>query len=936
VKKIALKVAIATAIIALPMVVLQPIWTDPVSAGEDDLGYYYPLRKMVGQELAAGRLPLENPLEATGGVLMSDPQSAVMYPPTWLFAFMQPKLAYSLSIFLGFALAGGGMWLYMRKLGLRLPAAAVGTLAFMFCGFLIGHRVHLSVLHTAGWLPWGLWCIDSLRDKPRRAALAMPAVALMALTAGHWPTLIHVGIIWTAYLLLRARPFWRSVGIAAGAVAIAAVIALPQLYATQHLLAQTTRARVGYMMAGENSFLPTASVMAFFPFIYGSRTPNLYPQQWWGPWHLCEMLGYVGLATLALAGAGASMGRILRRQGGEVKESPPIEAGLDVPKIVRAWFWVAVGAFVFMLGYYLPTYKLVHMLPVLGVMRCPARMVLAVDLALAAMAAAAVHMLLERRDDKRLRAAARRWIVVILPVTMFAVAAVSLAGSWVLTKHFPGMLPYAGGSENVLNAITPSSPAVAIPLVMLCLTIGVVGFWWLRRPRRRAWGLAALLLVDLVMVARFVDIPAASHVQQDPDSSPAAAWLAQHDPPTFDEQGRPSYRVWGLSSDYCNRPSELMLAKTCNAQGFATISNYGPFQNPLHQRLFGFRIFGYGSDRERLLRENYLLTLYDVKYVIVAVNEAAQPTRGRELRREVPPALWQMRLPGEHATGDAPPAAKRDRDREDPDADPPMLLQSRLPWRAAVMALPKLTRGGVVLEARSSAGASDGLYLRAAGAEHLVVPAETITPQWRRFEVPVPETVDLSEIVTRSETPIEVRLLAETLHRPRPVVLAGGALAGEHVYEPVATLGALKAGDEDVVIYRNRLFGLKPEYLKQGVPVAGGAPASADSEARGMGPANGEPAPGATMTQAEMVEIWKFEPHRALELRLPVPDISFKVAPHVGLLLKAVTVPAALLYAAAVGLAAVLKIRRGRAAGARTIGCGNANKQKRMEQSCTS
>ena len=154
-------------ILAAPPVMLWAIWVNPVSAGEDDVVYVYPLRQMVGQALREGRWPVNNPLEATGAPLMADPQSAVMFPATWLFAALPGKLAYSLSVFLAFSVAGGGAYLYLRGLGLVRPAATFGAVAFMFCGFMVGHRVHLPMIQTAGFLPWGLWGIE--RHRPAAA-----------------------------------------------------------------------------------------------------------------------------------------------------------------------------------------------------------------------------------------------------------------------------------------------------------------------------------------------------------------------------------------------------------------------------------------------------------------------------------------------------------------------------------------------------------------------------------------------------------------------------------------------------------------------------------------------------------------------------------------------------------------------------------------------
>ncbi|MBL7133055.1 MAG: hypothetical protein ISS78_03065, partial [Phycisphaerae bacterium] len=370
-------------IVSAPTVMLYPLWSNPVSAGEDDVMWFYPTRKLVGRALREGRWPVSTASEAGGAALMADPQSAVMYPATWLFAAMGAKTAYSLSIFTAFSLAGAGMYVYLRRLRLLRPAAVFGAVAFMFSGFMVGHRVHLSLIHTAAFLPWGLWCVEDVSRRPWRAFACMTAVAALAITSGHWPTLIHTGMIWTVYLLLRARPLGRSIAAAGAALALAVAVAAPQILATATVMASATRQHIGYATAGENSFFPAAGILALFPMLMGSRTPNFYPQSWWGPWHLCEMLGYVGLITLVLAGAG------VWRMYPKSRPGSIVEPGDN--RIVRLWTWIAAGAGVWMLGYYLPTYRLIYMLPILGVVRCPARMVVAVDMALATLAAVSIH-----------------------------------------------------------------------------------------------------------------------------------------------------------------------------------------------------------------------------------------------------------------------------------------------------------------------------------------------------------------------------------------------------------------------------------------------------------------------------------------------------------------------------------------------------------------
>ncbi len=235
---------LAVVFVLLPMVMLYPLWSNPVSAGEDDVTYFYPQRVLVGQALRQGHWPVEDKLTATGVPVVADPQSAVFFPLTWLFAVLPGKLAYSLSIFAAFTIAGAGMFVYLRRLGLLLAASLTGAVAMMFCGFMVGHRVHLSVIQTAAFLPWGLLCIELLRTKPWYSLFALVPVVSLAVFAGHWPTLIHMMLIWGAYFLLRARPLGRSVLVAGVAAVLVAGITAPQWCATMNLMEQVTRQKI--------------------------------------------------------------------------------------------------------------------------------------------------------------------------------------------------------------------------------------------------------------------------------------------------------------------------------------------------------------------------------------------------------------------------------------------------------------------------------------------------------------------------------------------------------------------------------------------------------------------------------------------------------------------------------------------------------------------
>jgi len=806
-----------------PMVLLYPIWQNPVSAGEDDVIFYYPLRKMVGQALRQGRLPLHNPLEATGMALMADPQSAVMYPPTWLFAVLEPKLAYSLSIFLAFSLAGGGGYLYLRRLGLARQASTFGAAAFMFCGFMVGHRVHLGMIHTACWLPWILWRVEKLREmKATRRAAARAfcwtaAIAYLAITAGHWPTLIQMSVVCLAYFFLRARPLVGSLAVAGLALVVACMLAGPQIAMSAELLARTTRQRIGYATAGENSFFPAAAVLALFPMIMGTRTPNFYPQKWWGPWHQCEMLGYVGLITLVLAAAG--VWKLCRRQGSSAESSPSVGDGPDPSRclsrhgnIFRVWVWIAAGAFVWMLGYYLPTYRLIHMLPVLGVVRCPGRMMLALDLALATMAAVALDRLMDRGQAGGTLPAAktcRRVAAIWLPLAMLAVLVIMTAAGKGLGRIWPDRIPFfVGGAKDMALAVTLANPAVWVPLAVAVAT-GVAVRYWLKSRTARAWLLVGLLLGDLATVACFVDFPPANRTAADPDDSPAARWLEANGP------AGGTYRVWSLGESYYDRPDELLLPKTCQAMGLASLASYGPFQSPDHAHLLGLRIFGNSRDWARLIRTNYLLSLYNVRYVLAAEAKFRSVIESVSIPENPPAPPGPEILTGKWSVHQAELDGR--------------IIRLRTPvlWRLSSASQPVNVEPGriyrISLDARGPDGGAAN-FLRAEvfqiepGGRRvqsdqlgLTAYSEQIVPQWRHFEwtFKMPDQFAgraAFRVFTMSERPIEVRNVSLRPSRwETPFDLTGQLPPGRSVYVKRAELPSRTPGKPAVAIYENLL-----------------------------------------------------------------------------------------------------------------------------------
>jgi hypothetical protein len=497
------------------------------------------------------------------------------------------------------------------------------------------------MIQTASLLPWGLYALESLAARGAQLArssilsLALPrstyAIALvlaLALAAGHWPTVIHMTLIWGVYLLLRCRPLGKALLAATGGALLGCAVMILQIWATITALHLTIRSALPYSTVGENSFFPLCGVLAFFPFLMGNRAVNFFDQPWWGPWHQCEMLGYVGLVTLVLALAAVIVLFRRPRAAAAPDGNEPCPADALRP-IARTWMWIGLGGLVWMLGTYLPTYRLIYALPVLGKVRCPGRMVLGVDMALAVLASLGLQMLWSDTPLRTRIASLLAKLSWLLPLAMAATLGVLAAVAFVTTSGSMSeaflSAPAGQGRQAILDALRPTNPALWMPLALAAATLLLLRI--VARKPARAWILVLLLAVDLGIVARFVDIPGRGQPCPSPTASPAAAWLKNN-------ATTQPYRVWGLSKAYYDRPAELLLPNTCSALGVETISYYGPLQSLDHAALLGFRPWGENNQWAWLVRTNHLLSLFNVRYVVAAEEEYRRVIESVRVRAE--------------------------------------------------------------------------------------------------------------------------------------------------------------------------------------------------------------------------------------------------------------------------------------------------------------
>ncbi|MFN2386627.1 MAG: hypothetical protein ABR576_10140 [Thermoanaerobaculia bacterium] len=125
----------------------------------DQGDFFFPLKLYTADRIAAGSIPLWNPLSGGGEPWLANAQSGVFYPPTAFFLLPSAALAAGLYLLLHFAIAGWGAWKFLKAENVSDAGALLGTVACAACGF--------SASLSAYWNHFGAWAY-------------LPAVAALA------------------------------------------------------------------------------------------------------------------------------------------------------------------------------------------------------------------------------------------------------------------------------------------------------------------------------------------------------------------------------------------------------------------------------------------------------------------------------------------------------------------------------------------------------------------------------------------------------------------------------------------------------------------------------------------------------------------------------------------------------------------------------------
>src|SRR5437588_3580537 len=167
--------------------------------------YYYPAKQILRDVVQHGEFPYWNRYFSAGQPIAANPEHEVFYPLTWLILLPSYDLGYRLHILIHIYIGLLGMYLLLRSMDLRPPAAWFGALSFGLGGLVLSYINLLPILFCAAWLP--LTCLFVRRflltHSARDFALGTLFLGIQFLIAEP-TTVMQTGLLIGMYALYRA------------------------------------------------------------------------------------------------------------------------------------------------------------------------------------------------------------------------------------------------------------------------------------------------------------------------------------------------------------------------------------------------------------------------------------------------------------------------------------------------------------------------------------------------------------------------------------------------------------------------------------------------------------------------------------------------------------------------------------------------------------
>jgi len=400
--------------LALPLALWRILPFGDVSA------FHVPMRFLYHEALRHGDSMLWSPVLGSGLYLHAEGQSGMAHPLHLLIYRTLPlTAAINIEMMASYLFAFAGMLLLLRQLSIGREAAFAGALLFAFSGFQLLHFHHLNVVAVAAHIPWMLYAADvvMVAPEPRRRALAFAGVALvmgsqllLGFPQGVWMSGLAFG--WLVIFRVVTGTSLSRAALACVAVVPGVLIGGVQLLPTLDVVRSSFRSATTFDFRLTFSLHPLNLVQLFSPYVFTQRIYAPLPDEWF----VHEFGLYNGaMSTYSLFWIVMRWRSIAHR------------------KLAGGLLCLAGLALILAFGRYGGLYPLLAQLPGLASFRAPARHIVLLHFALAALSAIALEDAFALAAGRGLSTVRRLWPLALpaaIGAAFAAAAAVATGSAW--------------------------------------------------------------------------------------------------------------------------------------------------------------------------------------------------------------------------------------------------------------------------------------------------------------------------------------------------------------------------------------------------------------------------------------------------------------------------------------------------------------------------
>ncbi len=254
--------------------------------GFDTVRMIYPWQSFTIRELKSGRLALWNPHSFAGAPHLANWQSAVFFPPNWLYLVLPQPVAWTILSFLQPVLAAVFAYLFLRH-KFKSQTATIMATAYGFSGWLAVWLEWNSLGFAYAFLPLALLLLDKLHP------LAILPLTLITLS-GHPQVSLLILIFCFIYGLSRRLPIrWLTL-----VFGLSLLITAAQWLPTAEYYREASREFSSSEFKLENTTLPWKQLVTLFaPTYFGHPATGNF----WGQNNFVETTSFIGTAIFLLA-----------------------------------------------------------------------------------------------------------------------------------------------------------------------------------------------------------------------------------------------------------------------------------------------------------------------------------------------------------------------------------------------------------------------------------------------------------------------------------------------------------------------------------------------------------------------------------------------------------------------------------------------------------